>query len=114
MAKNVVSAEQLEAILSSVLSKTLPEMMAKILDKFETQIDRLNARVEARLDEKLERIHGELFTANSRIDALETKLAQQAAGSVQLVASNVAATDVAGIIELTSKALISIEKENKN
>ena len=55
MAKNAISAEQLEAILSSVFSQTIPEMMAKILDKFETQMDRLDARVEASLDEKLEK-----------------------------------------------------------
>ena len=55
----------------------------------------------------MEKVYGDLFTANARIDALEAKLTQQAAGSVQPLASNIAATDVAGIIELTSQALIA-------
>jgi hypothetical protein len=113
MAKSAVSAEQLELILNNVLSKTLPEIMFKTLEKFEDQIDKLIARVEARFDEKMEKVYGDLFTANARIDALEAKLTQQAAGPVQPQASNIAATDVAGIIELTSQALIAMEKEKE-
>ena len=90
MAKNAISAEQLEVILGTVLSKTLPDMLDKILGKFETQIDRLIAKVEARFDDKIEKVRGELFVANSRIDALEDKLIQQAAGPVQPVSPNVA------------------------
>jgi hypothetical protein len=117
MAKSAVSAEQLEVILSTVLSKTLPEIMAKTLEKFESQIDRLIARVEARFDEKVDKICGDLFSANSRIDALEAKLVQhQAACSaqpVQPLASNVAATGVEKIVELTTQALITMEKEKE-
>ncbi len=115
MAKSAVSAEQLEVILSTVLSKALPEIMAKTLEKFESQIDRLIARVEARFDE-VEKIYGELFSANSRINALEAKLVQQATYSaqpVQPLASNVAATDVERIVELTTQALISMENEKE-
>jgi hypothetical protein len=123
MAKAAITADQLDTILSTILAKTLPEIMHKTLEQFENQIDRFIARVEARFDEKVEKIYGELFLANSRIDALETKLAQlETAQHTQQVimtspakqsAASLPAIDMAGIIEATSQALIAVEKEKE-
>lgn len=110
MAKSAVFTEQLEVILSTVLMKMLPEIMVVTLEKFETQIDLLMARVEARFDKKIEHILGEPVTANSRVDVHEAKVVQLAASSKQPLTSNAIVTDVAGIIELTLRALILMEK----
>ena len=113
MAKSAVSAEQLEVILNNVLSKTLPEIMAKTLEKFENQMDKLIEKLEARFEAKVEKIYGDLFATNSRIDMLEENFALQTASPAPPPASKAVAADVAGIVELTSQALIALEREKE-
>ena len=113
MAKSAVSAEQLEVILTNVLSKTLPEIMIKTLEKLESQMDKLIVKFEARFEAKIDKLYSELFAANSRIDLLETKLALQTASPAPPSAVKPVSADVAGIVELTTQALISMEKEKE-
>ena len=109
--QSAVSAEQLEIILSNVL--TLPEIMIKTLEKLKSQMEKLIEKFEARFEAKIDKLYSELFVANSRIDTLEAKLALQTASPAPLSAVKPVAADVAGIVELTTQALISMEKEKE-
>jgi phage shock protein A len=101
MAKSAVSAEQLETIITTVLSKTLPEILLKVLEKFENQLDKLIERFEA----KIAKVSGEMHTLNTRMDALEAKIAPlQAADALPPVTAS-ATTDITGIVEITSVML---------
>jgi hypothetical protein len=109
MAKSAISADQLEAIISTVLAKTLPEILIKVLDKFETQLDRLIDKFDAKID----KISGDLHALYTRVDTMEAKIVQQSVQAVQPPASTESATDVAGIVELASRAMISMENEKE-
>jgi hypothetical protein len=82
------------------------------LEKFKTQIDRLIARVAAEFGENFEKLTASCLQLTCGLTHLKQNLLKQAADpDVQPPASNVAATEVAGIIELTSQVLISIGKK---
>jgi diphthamide synthase (EF-2-diphthine--ammonia ligase) len=109
MAKSAVSAEQFETIITTVLSKTLPEIMLKVLEKFENQLDRLIDRFEA----KIAKVSGEMHTLYTGMGAQEANIALLQAADAQSPVATSATTDIAGIVEITSRALISMEKRRR-
>lgn len=111
MAKSALTAEQLDTIITSVLSKTLPEIMLKVLEKFENKLDNLIQNFEA----KITQVNGEIHTLHTRMDALEAKIAPLLSTDLQhpLSTSTSVKADVAGIVEIASRALIAVEKEKE-
>ena len=91
------------------MSKTPTEVLSKVLEKFENQLDKLIESFNA----KTVNVSDEMRTLHTRTDVLETKIVPLLTAGMQTPVTTSGKTDVAGNVEIASRALIAVEKEKE-